>query len=381
MKLKLLAASTMLTSGLLLSGLAVAADGRDAIPATQQSALISKLDFKPIASITNDDALSASTGGGFKGAVTTYENDGNENTTTRAGLRVRKSSVVVALQHNLAIDVANHLTDSAKFISAVNKILPAQDALKEEDLADLDTVVITASAGSKDVITDLVPDSINNPIVDLDVQFTLTAKPGKTIGAMHVQNLVLAGQTKVKLTDYRRVNQSTIKTSQTAVHVTVKDKQEAGAKSITYGKLAQALDGYFDITAPSFATPLFPIWNIDPATHQPMFIDKASGEPVKHSLNREQINTLAAMYTGLNGTGSGDFGKARIERAVQKVVFVPAQGKPDTGKITKSGGAYTGNFDVTITFIQHWSWNNDAYTDRQADFTLNDVPVKVTFKK
>ncbi|RMH94895.1 hypothetical protein EBB59_00965 [Lysobacter pythonis] len=331
--------------------------------------------FESISSITNDHALSAATGSAFKDAIPSYENDGNENTTTRAGLRVRKISVIAALQHNLGIDVAGHLTDAPKFVAALNKILPTENALKADDLANLDNVVISMQPGSKEVLTDLAPDSKQQPIVDLHLRFTLTAQAGKTIGKQNVDRLVLEGLTKVKLTDYRRVDQSTLAATKTPAHVTIKGDKP---KSATYATLTQALDGYFDITDPSFATTLFPIWNVDPTTDRPMFVDKASGEPVKHSLNSDQIDTLAAMYTGLDGKGWGDFGKARIKRAVQKVSFVasnPAGGP----KSTKNG--YEGNFDVTINFIQHWSWNKAPYTERAADFTLKNVPIRITFNK
>lgn len=380
MKVKLLVVSGLLASGLVTANSIAAPDhAHGDVPASVASsaASVTRIAFKPVTSITYDDALTTATGSAFKTELTSYENDGNENTTTRAGLRVRKSSVIVALQHRLAIDVANRLTDPDKFISAMNKILPADSALSAEDLADLDTVVISAVPGTKDVISDLVPNSIHRPVVDLDLQFTLTAKPGKTIGAEKAAQIILAGQTKVKLTDYRRVDQSTMLAAKTAVPVTVSGKAPA---KVTYETLVKALDGYFDITDSSFATPLFPIWNVNPATDKPVFINQANGEPVKHSLNASQINTLASMYTGPDGKGSGDFGKARIERAVEKVVFTPAQGRKAEDKVTKSGSSYEGQFDVTITFIQHWSWDKSAYTDRAADFTLKNVPVKVMFK-
>ncbi|ECG2271364.1 hypothetical protein EU293_16735 [Salmonella enterica subsp. enterica serovar Eastbourne] len=349
---------------LLVSGMAVATGSMAA----------TELAFKPLSDITTDDALSAATGGAFKGALPSYENDGNENTTTRAGLRVRKSSVIVALQHNLGIDVANHLTDVTKFVSAVNKILPADKGLKESDLVNLDNVVITMLPGSQDVLADLVPDSKQFPVVGLPVRFTLTAKPGTTMGEQNAGQIVLDGMTKVKLTDYRRVDQSTIMATKTPVNITVKAHKPG---HVTPEVLAKVLDNYFDITAPSFSTTLFPVWNIDPASNHPMFTDEASGEPVKHSLKSYQIDALAGMYTGTDGKGYGDFGKARIERAVQKVSFVPV---PDQ-KIRSAGGGYEGNYDVTITFIQHWSWNSAPYTERAADFTLKNVPVIISFKK
>lgn len=350
---------------LLLSGMAVASNG-----ITTPNVM-----FKSISSITNDHALSAATGSAFNDVMPSYENDGNENTTTRAGLRVRKSSIITALQHNLGINVAGHLTDAPKFVSALNKILPTEGALKAEDLANLDNVVISMQPGSKEVLTDLAPDSKQQPIVDLHVRFTLTAQAGKTIGRQNVDRLVLEGLTKVKLTDYRRVDQSTLVATKTPTQVIIKgDKPE----SATYAELVQALDGYFDITASSFATTLFPIWNVDPATDRPIFVDKSSGEPVKHSLNSDQIDTLAAMYTGLDGKGWGDFGKARIERAVQKVSFA-ASNPASSLKSTKDG--YEGHFDVTINFIQHWSWNKAPYTERAADFTLKNVPIRINFKK
>ncbi|ECI0840256.1 hypothetical protein AU892_24235 [Salmonella enterica subsp. diarizonae] len=349
---------------LLVSGMAVATGSMAA----------TELAFKPLSDITTDDALSAATGGAFKGALPSYENDGNENTTTRAGLRVRKSSVIVALQHNLGIDVANHLTDVTKFVSAVNKILPADKGLKESDLVNLDNVVITMQPGSQDVLADLVPDSKQFPVVGLPVRFTLTAKPGTTMGEQNAGQIVLDGMTKVKLTDYRRVDQSTIMATKTPVHITVKGHRPG---HVTPEVLAKVLDNYFDISAPSFSTTLFPVWNIDPASNQPMFTDEASGEPVKHSLKSYQIDALAGMYTGTDGKGYGDFGKARIERAVQKVGFVPV---PDQ-KIRSAGGGYEGNYDVTITFIQHWSWNSASYTERAADFTLKSVPVVISFEK
>ncbi|EGO1729056.1 hypothetical protein ITO53_004076 [Salmonella enterica] len=349
---------------LLVSGMAVATESLAATDIT----------FKLLSEITTEDALSASTGGAFKGALPSYENDGNENTTTRAGLRIRKSSVIVALQHNLGIDVAGHLTDVTKFVTAVNKILPADKVLKESDLVNLDNVVISAQPGSQDVLTDLVPDSKQSPVVDLQVRFTLTAKPGKTMGEQDTDQLVLDGMTKVKLTDYRRVDQSTIMPTKTPVHITVRGNKPA---QVTPEALANMLDNYFDITAPSFATPLFPVWNIDPASDTPMFTDESTGEPVKHSLKRDQIDALAGMYTGSDGKGYGDFGKARIERAVQKVSCAPVSGQ----KIRPAGKGYEGNYDVTITFIQHWSWNSTPYTERAADFTLKNVPVIVSFKK
>ncbi|HAG1966966.1 TPA: hypothetical protein G8R56_005274 [Salmonella enterica] len=359
MKLKRMAVLT-----LFVSGIAVATESMAATDVA----------FKPLTDITNSDALSAATGGAFKSALPSYENDGNENTTTRAGLRVRKSSVIVALQHNLGIDVADHLTDVTKFVTAVNKILPADKGLKESDLVNLDSVVITMLPGSQDVLTDLVPDSKQLPVVDLQVRFTLTAKPGTTIGGQNADQLVLDGMTKVKLTDYRRVDQSTVMTTKKPVHITVKGNKPV---HVTPEALANELDNYFDITAPSFATTLFPVWNIDPDSNQPMFTDAVSGEPVKHSLKSYQIDALAGMYTGPDGKGYGDFGKARIERAVQKVTFSPVSGQ----KIRSVRGGYEGNYDVTITFIQHWSWNSAPYTERAADFTLKNVPVIISFKK
>lgn len=124
--------------------------------------------------------------------------------------------------------------------------------------------------------------------------------------------------TKVKLTDYRRVDQSTIMPTKMPVHITVKGHKPA---HVTPDTLAKVLDNYFDITAQSFATPLFPVWNIDPASNQPVFTDEASGEPVKHSLKSYQTDALAGMYTGTDGKGYGDFGKARIERAVQDASY------------------------------------------------------------
>ncbi|SUF97782.1 Uncharacterised protein [Salmonella enterica] len=359
MKLKKIAVLTLFVSGMAVAGESLAA---------------TDITFKPLSEITTEDALSASTGGAFKGALPSYENDGNENTTTRAGLRIRKSSVIVALQHNLGIDVAGHLTDVTKFVTAVNKILPADKALKESDLVNLDNVVISARPGSQDVLTDLVPDSKHSPVVDLQVRFTLTAKPGKTMGEQDTGQLVLDGMTKVKLTDYRRVDQSTIIPTKTPVHITVRGNKPA---HVTPESLVKMLDNYFDITAPSFATPLFPVWNIDPASNTPLFTDGSTGEPVKHSLKRDQIDALADMYTGSDGKGYGDFGKARIERAVQKVSFAPVSGQ----KIRPVGKGYEGNYDVTITFIQHWSWNSVPYTERAADFTLKNVPVIVSFRK
>lgn len=349
---------------LLVSGMVVATE----------SLAASDITFKPLSKITTEDALNAATGGAFKGTLPSYENDGNENTTTRAGLRIRKSSVIVALQHNLGIDVAGHLTDVKKFVTTVNKILPADKELKESDLINLDRVVISASSGSKDVLTDLVPDSKQSPVVDLQVRFTLTAKPGKTMGEQDTGQIVLDGMTKVKLTDYRRVDQSTIVPTKTPVQIAVKGNKPA---HVTPESLIKILDNYFDITAPSFATPLFPVWNIDPASNTPLFTDASNDEPVKHSLKRDQIDALAAMYTGSDGKGYGDFGKARIERAVQKVSFAPASGQ----KIRPAGKGYAGDYDVTITFIQHWSWNSTPYTERAADFTLKNVPVIVSFKK
>ncbi|EAS5353201.1 hypothetical protein LKW14_001914 [Salmonella enterica] len=359
MKLKKIAALTLFVSGMAVAGESLAA---------------TDITFKPLSEISAGDALSSATGGAFKGALPSYENDGNENTTTRAGLRIRKSSVIVALQHNLGIDVANHLTDITKFVTAVNKILPADKGLKESDLVNLDNVVISVLPGSQDVLTDLVPDSKQFPVVDLQLRFTLTAKPGKTIGGQDADQLVLEGMTKVKLTDYRRVDQSTIIPVKTPVHITVKGNKP---EHVTPEALVNILDNYFDITAPSFATPLFPVWNIDPASNTPLFTDGSTGEPVKHSLKSDQIDALAGMYTGSDGKGYGDFGKARIERAVQKVSFAPASGQ----KIRSVGKDYEGNYDVTITFIQHWSWNSAPYTERAADFTLKNVPVIVSFKK
>lgn len=349
---------------LLVSGMAVAIEGLAATNIT----------FKPLSEITTEDALSASTGGAFKGTLPSYENDGNENTTTRAGLRIRKSSVIVALQHNLGIDVAGHLTDATKFVTAVNKILPADKALKESELVNLDNVVISVLPASQDVLTDLVPDSKQSPVVDLLVRFTLTTKPGKTMGKQDTNQLVLKGMTKVKLTDYRRVDQSTIMPTKIPVRITVKENKPA---QVTPEALANMLDNYFDITAPSFATPLFPIWNIDPASDTPLFTDESTGEPVKHSLKRDQIDALAGMYTGKDGKGYGDFGKARIERAVQKISFAPVSSQ----KIKHIGNGYEGSYDVTVTFIQHWSWNRAPYTERAADFTLKNVPIIVSFKK
>ncbi|EHI3122953.1 hypothetical protein J9N36_004384 [Salmonella enterica] len=334
----------------------------------------SALAFKPLSDIATSDALNAATGGGFKGALPSYENDGNENTTTRAGLRVRKSSVIVALQHNLGIDVANHLNDVQKFVTAVNKILPADKGMKASDLANLDNVVITIQPSSQDVLADLVPDSKQFPVVELNVRFTLTAKPGTSIGDQNADRLVLDGMTKVKLTDYRRVDQSSIIATKTPVHITIKGHQPG---HVTPEALAKVMDNYFDITAPSFATPLFPVWNIDPDSNQPMFTDEVSGEPVKHSLKSDQIDALAEMYTGLDGKGFGDFGKARIKRAVQKVSFIPVSDQ----KIRSAKGGYKGNYDVNITFIQHWSWNNLPYTEREAEFTLKNVPIIISFKK
>lgn len=359
MKLKKIAALTLFVSGMAVAGESLAA---------------TDITFKPLSEISAGDALSSATGGAFKGALPSYENDGNENTTTRAGLRIRKSSVIVALQHNLGIDVANHLTDITKFVTAVNKILPADKGLKESDLVNLDNVVISVLPGSQDVLTDLVPDSKQFPVVDLQLRFTLTAKPGKTIGGQDADQLVLEGMTKVKLTDYRRVDQSTIIPVKTPVHITVKGNKP---EHVTPEALVNILDNYFDITAPSFATPLFPVWNIDPASNTPLFTDGSTGEPVKHSLKSDQIDALAGMYTGSDGKGYGDFGKARIERAVQKVSFAPASGQ----KIRSVGKDYEGNYDVTITFIQHWSWNSAPYTERAADFTLKNVPIIVSFKK
>ncbi|STU54350.1 Uncharacterised protein [Klebsiella pneumoniae subsp. ozaenae] len=268
MKLKRIAVLT-----LLVSGMAVATE----------NITIANVTFKPLAEITNSDALNAATGGAFKGVLPSYENDGNENTTTRAGLKVRKSSVIVALQHNLGIDVANQLIDATKFVTAVNKILPADKRLKESELINLDNVVISMSSGSQDILTDLVPDSKQLPVVDLQVRFALTAKSGTTIGEQNINQLVLEGMTKVKLTDYRRVNQSTIMTTKTPVRITVKGNKP---EHVTEDALVNLLGDYFDITAPSFATTLFPIWNIDPVSNQPVFIDETTGEPVKHSLKK-----------------------------------------------------------------------------------------------
>ncbi|EPT7718452.1 hypothetical protein ACVSDK_004832 [Escherichia coli] len=359
MNLKRIAALT-----LLVSGMAVAIE----------SLAATNITFKPLSEITTEDALSASTGSAFKGTLPSYENDGNENTTTRAGLRIRKSSVIVALQHNLGIDVAGHLTDVTKFVTAVNKILPPDKAMKESDLVDLDNVVISMLPDSQDVLTDLVPDSKRTPVVDLAVRFTLTMKPGKMMGKQDTNQLILNGITKVKLTDYRRVDQSTIIPTKTPVHITVKENKPA---QVTPEALANILDNYFDITTPSFATPLFPVWNIDPASNTPLFTDESTGEPVKHSLKHDQIDALAGMYTGSDRKGYGDFGKARIERAVQKVSFTPVPNQ----KIKPLGKGYEGSYDVTVTFIQHWSWNKTPYTERAADFTLKNVPVIVSFKK
>lgn len=378
MKLNVIAASV-----LLLSGFAVAADNTTATSVTPSSSSIAStsvmyIAFKPIDSISNDDALSAATGGAFKDTLTSYENDGNENTTTRAGLRVRKSSVIVALQHYLGINVAGQLTDPAKFIKAINKILPADKALQDSDLTNLGMVAVNMAANTNDVISDIVPDSKSNPIVKLNVSFTLIAKPGETLGNSNTSQLVIGGESKVKLTDYRRVDQSTMKATTTPVHIVINGKKPA---QVTNEALAKVLDNHFDITSADFTTTLFPIWNVDPKTDKPIFIDQSNGEPVKHSLKKQQIDTLAAMYTGLDGKGSGDFSKARIERAVQKVVFTPAAGEKADGKIKENKGKYDAKYDVTITFIQHWSWNKEAYTDREADFTLKGVPVQVSFKK
>ncbi|EDQ5929610.1 hypothetical protein XY32_002777 [Salmonella enterica subsp. enterica] len=67
MRLKRIAVLT-----LLLSGMAVATESMAA----------TEVPFKPLSNITTSDALSAATGGAFKGALPSYENDGNENTTT-----------------------------------------------------------------------------------------------------------------------------------------------------------------------------------------------------------------------------------------------------------------------------------------------------------
>lgn len=331
------------------------------------------VNFKPISAMTNDDSLNASTGSAFKDALPSYENDGNENTTTRAGLRIRKSSVIVALEHNLGINAANKLSDVSKFVTQINKILPAESQLQKSDLNNLDSVVISMQPGSQDVLTDIVPDTKMSPITNVNVLFTLTAKEGQTIGKQNAHQLVLSGQTKVKVTDYRRVDQSTLMAAKKPAHITIDSKKPG---QVTDRALADALNQYFDISADSFATPLFPIWNVDVATNQPMFTDKTSGEPVKHSLKSDQVNALAEMYTGLDGNGSGDFGKARIERAVQKVSFAPTA---DT-KLTKSKNNYNGYYDVTITFIQHWSWNKAPYSEKAASFTLKDVPIDVTYK-
>ncbi|EKC6201124.1 hypothetical protein OP423_004671 [Escherichia coli] len=117
------------------------------------------------------------------------------------------------------------------------------------------------------MLTDLVPDSKQSPVVDLLVRFTPTTKPGKTMGKQDTNQLVLKGMTKVKLTDYRRVDQSTIMPTKIPVRITVKENKPA---QVTPEALANMLDNYFDITAPSFATPLFPIWNIDPASDPPL---------------------------------------------------------------------------------------------------------------
>lgn len=375
MKLKLIAASIML-----LSGIAVAAANADKAPeasfVSAASTPLVHIAFKPVGSISHDDALIAATGGAFKGELPSYENDGNENTTTRAGLRVRKSSVIVALQHHLGIDVAGRLTDPAKFISAVNKLVPADKALQASDLTNLEMVVVGMQSATTDVLTDIVPNSINNPVINAKVNFTLIAKAGETLGSSKASQLVIGGETPVKLSDYRRVDESTMKTTTTPVKIAIEGKKPA---QVTYDSLAKALDGYFDITSDHFTTSLFPIWNVDPATDKPMFTNQ-SGEPVKHSLQKHQIDTLAAMYTGLDGKGAGDFGKARIERAVQKVVFTPAAGEKADANIKDNKGVYAAKYDVTITFIQHWSWNKAAYTEREADFTLKGVPVQVSFK-
>lgn len=66
--------------------------------------------------------------------------------------------------------------------------------------------------------------------------------------------------TRVKLTDCRCVGQSTIMPTKTLVHIIVKGNKPA---QVTPEALVNMLDNYFDIPLPSFATPRFPVRNID----------------------------------------------------------------------------------------------------------------------
>lgn len=338
-----------------------------------------EVQFKSVKDVMLNDTLNASTGSGFANGITTYENDGNENLTTRAGLNVRKSSVISALKNNLGVDSENKVKNLTTFFTTINKLLPENQSLKVEDFADLESVEITIGADSTKptLFSDLIASSKKSPVVTHQVNIIFWAKEGKTVGAQKVSRLKLTGMQKIRLTDYRRVDISTLQAVSNKPTLSLSSSLKPD--TVTLDSIITALNKHFSISSSEFATPFFPIWNESDEVDNknPIYFIESTKNPVKHSLNEKQISDLQKLYKGTT-TDFGDFPRPRIGRAIEKVWFSIPKGHTPPTKLTETNSEYTVSLNANMDFIKHWSWGSDPYSDFIKTFILT-VTFKVKF--
>ncbi|MDQ0513928.1 hypothetical protein J2Z62_000366 [Mycoplasmoides fastidiosum] len=339
--------------------------------------------FKAQDKIDLADLLSAATGGSFANGMTSYQNDGNENLTTRAGLNVTKAAAITAIKANLGIGVDNKLLSNNEFGIKFNKLLEENQQLSEIDLQNIDSVLISMpSSADKTTLNDYLPSSWVSPIVTEEITFILKAKQDQQFSHSSATELKISGPVKIKLTDYRRIDEtSLVKQDNQTIQV-------LGSKPMTNPKnsdLLTALNETFSIEDAKFATPLFPIWNIK-KDGTPKWFQGSTNNPVKHSLTDEQIEQLIQLWKDAKPDAAvnskGDFPAVRVKRAVEKVNFSLADGVNAETTVTPSSDKYSVKVNLSLDLMQHWSWNYQmAYSDAIRSYTFKDITLMISYNQ
>ncbi|CAC13230.1 LIPOPROTEIN [Mycoplasmopsis pulmonis] len=327
-----------------------------------------------------------------------------ENVTTRAGLPVRKSVMILGIYKNLGIKANNSLSSQSKFVEHVNNLLDSKDQLKIKS-EDIDKVYISTNVDTnKNIDNDFVKSTYKNPIVTENLKFVIIKKDKNVIE--------ISGELKIKLDDYRKVDSSTLQaTTKNPVidltKLTVSNDSIVNNK-IEASKVINYLNQYFKVAQHGHQSPNWPLkGNID--ENEKFIFKNVSGENqkieltdtekndpkiigIKYTLPESKIHQLIKLYetnAKLNDASKthGDFPKARVGRAVEELKFELTDKTKEKESLTLNDqGEVEIEADLTISFISHWGWikkpeDRTKYLDRIREWKLTNIKFKVKFNK
>ncbi|MDZ7293749.1 hypothetical protein [Mycoplasmopsis pulmonis] len=329
---------------------------------------------------------------------------GSENVTTRAGLPVRKTVMILGIYLNLGIKANNSLSGQSEFVENINNLLETKDQLKIND-EDIDKVYISSNVDTdKNVDNDFVKSTYKNPIITENLKFIIIKKDKNVIE--------ISGELKIKLDDYRKVDASTLQTTTKnptidLTKLTIANDAIANNK-IESSKVISYLNQYFKVAQYGHQTPVWPLQgNID---ENEKFIFKNVSAPdqtieltdseknnpkivgIKYTLPESKIDQLIKLYetnpkTNDTSKTHGDFPKARVGRAVEELKFELTDKTKEKESLTlNEQGEVEIEADLTISFISHWGWikspeDRAKYLDRIRDWKLTNIKFKVKFNK